>query len=440
MILKNLINSVYIKNTIILMFDNITRIIISFIISVFIARFFGPLKFGTINYVLAVVSVLQVLVTFGFPDIALRDLGLNIQPDTTILSTIIRIRWILASIAYFLGFILFYFFLDNQLINIYLILGIELFCVIFHIYKQWFQIKSLNKYVVLSSQISFIFLTVTKVLYLCFCDNLYIYAVILVFSFFLESAMLYFFYKHVSKNSLLGRKALFDKDYAKTLIRSSFPLVLQNFAIIIYMKVDQIMIGKMLSASDVGIYSIAVTISELVYFIPMATSNAFYPKIANAKKEGADYKEIISRVGQVNTIIMLCFSLFCLVFMPFFIKLVYGEAYIAAGHIIQIHAWASIFVAVGVSNGCYLIFNGQQKLSLYATTVGAILNIILNFILIPYMGIKGAAVATLICQAISSFVFYLLLKDKSFFLLECKSLFFFDIIRRIISNRGQNEI
>ena len=62
-------NNLYIKNALVLMIDSVIKILAGFILTVLIARFFGPGKFGDINYVLAVVEILQIFVLFGFDDI-----------------------------------------------------------------------------------------------------------------------------------------------------------------------------------------------------------------------------------------------------------------------------------------------------------------------------------------------------------------------------------
>ena len=113
-----------------------------------------------------------------------------------------------------------------------------------------------------------------------------------------------------------------------------------------------------------------------------------------------------------------------------FILLFYGEAYKEAAIIIQIHSWAGIFVAIGCSNSCYIIFENKQKYSFYATVFGALINVILNYLFIPIMGGKGAALATLVTQSFSSFFFYSILSDKRFFKLRVNCLLIYRLIQR----------
>lgn len=423
---KDLVQSKYLKNAIVLMGDSIIKLVIGFIISIFVARIFGPEKFGQINYVAAVISFLQVFIIFGFDTIVRKDLGLETYPENTVVKTVILLRWGLALIAYSLGFFLFYFYLGKTYIYIYLILGLELFCYIYDVYKQWFQIKSLNKYVVFASQIAFFSLIALKIIYLCFFDNLNIYSACILFSFFIEVVVLRFIFHRLKDNSPLR----FDRNYAKELVKASLPLLLNNFTIVIYMKVDQVMIGKMLTAKEVGLYSVAVTISEMVYFFPMAISNALYPKITDAKKNGEDYKKILERIGQINVTVCLLWALFCTFLMPFLVVFVYGENYAPACTVIQIHSWAGIFVGASTGTGSDIIFEEKQKLFFYDTMFAAVLNVILNYILIKIIGINGAAIATLFAQAFSAWLFFVFLKDKKYFKLRCRFYLIYNLVRK----------
>lgn len=418
--------SKYVKNAIVLMGDSIIKLSVSFILSVFIARFFGPAKFGSINYVLASISILQVIVAFGFEDIILKDFGLSNKPDNIILTTVWNLRLIFALIAYGIGFVFFYFLLDRNLIKIYLILGFEFFCFAFYGYKQWFQIKSLNKYVVLASQVSFITITVLRIFYLMFFEDIYLYALILLSSYIIEDAVLLLCFRKCSDKT----EKKFDGVYAKCLVLASLPLLFQNIAATIYIRIDQIMVGKMLGTAEVGIYSIAVTISELIYFIPGAITNAFYPKITDAKKNGGDFKSVIVRIGQINVAVCVAFALFCSFVIPFLLPIVYGEAYSRAGTVIQIHSWAGVFVGIGSATGMIFIFDGKQKRLLVSSVLATCLNIILNYLFIPLWGINGAASATLISYVFSVYLFHAFFKNKEYFILRSKCFLVFNLLRK----------
>jgi O-antigen/teichoic acid export membrane protein len=413
-------NKIYIQNIVSLFIDNILKISVGFIFSVLVARYFGPGKFGDINYVLAIVGILQVIVMFGADEIILKDFGFGIISNSRILYTTLTLRFTLAIFTFAGGFVLFYFLLNRSLIYIYLILGLQLFLYPFYCLKQWFQIKSLNKLIVISSQISLLCVCLAKLFVLLFKKDLIYYAFILLGGLFIEVFFLLVFY---SMNPLKANRGKFDYEYSLKLLKGSLPLLFQNFAVVIFMKIDQVMIGKMLSPQALGIYSISVTISELFYFVPMAIINGSYPKIIKAKKENC-LEPLLIRIGSINFLISIIFAIGCTFFMPFFVKMVYGDAYFDAGRIIQIHCWAGLFVAIGVSHSCYLIFENIQIYSLLSMCFGAIINIVLNFVLISSIGIVGAAVATVISQAFASYICFAFFKDRRTFVFRTKSILF----------------
>jgi O-antigen/teichoic acid export membrane protein len=232
--------------------------------------------------------------------------------------------------------------------------------------------------------------------------------------------LLFFFFCKKSTYYFLKK---FNFSYCKKILTASIPLLFQNFTIVIALKIDQLMIGKMLSTRELGIYSIGVTVSELVYFIPMAVLNGFLPRIIKERKERGS-ESLLIKIGSLNFIVCLIYAVFSNLTAPFFVRLLYGEAYIDAGRIIQIHSWAGLCVAIGISHTCFLIFENIQRYSLYASVFGTCLNIILNYFFIMNFGISGAAFATVISSLFSSYICFAFFKDKRSFMLRTKSLLF----------------
>ncbi|NJL10899.1 MAG: flippase, partial [Calothrix sp. SM1_7_51] len=157
----------------------------------------------------------------------------------------------------------------------------------------------------------------------------------------------------------------------------------------------------------VGIYSAATRISEVWYFYSKAISSSVSPSIYKAKEisETLYYQKIVN----LNRLLILT-SIFVAIPMTFvsrdIINLLFGNEYIEAGNILAIHIWASLFVCMGVATSPWFIAERLTHLSMYRTLMGAIINVVLNFFLIPkYAGI-GAAIATIVAQATASFLIH----------------------------------
>jgi O-antigen/teichoic acid export membrane protein len=87
------------------------------------------------------------------------------------------------------------------------------------------------------------------------------------------------------------------------------------------------------------------------------------------------------------------------------VTVLYGDAYREAGQVLMIQVWAGMFVYLGMASGNWLIIENHQQLAFYRTFLGAIINIMLNLVLIPVYGLMGAAVATVISYMFAGFLF-----------------------------------
>jgi PST family polysaccharide transporter len=192
---------------------------------------------------------------------------------------------------------------------------------------------------------------------------------------------------------------------AKNLLRESFPLIFSGFAILIFMKIDQIMLGQMKGNSEVGIYSAAVRISELWYFIPTTIVSSVAPAIYAAKEKSEHhYYKRIGQLLRLLTYISLAISIPMTFLSKNIVLLMFGDGFTEAGSILAVHIWASLFVFMGVATSPWFIAEGLNNVSLGKTLLGAILNVILNFLLIPSYSGLGAAIATIVSQAVAAFL------------------------------------
>jgi len=101
---------------------------------------------------------------------------------------------------------------------------------------------------------------------------------------------------------------------------------------------------------------------------------------------------------------------------------------------LMIHIWAGVFVSLGVASSRWFITENLQSLSFWRTFYGMVINLILNFILIPKFGVQGAAVATLISQVIAAYIFdFFNYKTRVMFFMKTKSFFFVHFVYLIRS-------
>jgi O-antigen/teichoic acid export membrane protein len=175
--------------------------------------------------------------------------------------------------------------------------------------------------------------------------------------------------------------------------------------IAIYMKIDQIMLGEMINNEAVGIYSAAVRVSEIWYVIPSVIVASIYPAIVKTKQ--TDTTLYLDRVQRLYTI-LIWLALLLAIPMTFLstpiLVYLFGVKYVAAGSILSVHIWTAIFTFYGIGKSVFIQCENMQIYSLICTASGAVVNIILNLLLIVKFGGIGAAVATLCAQIVSAII------------------------------------
>jgi O-antigen/teichoic acid export membrane protein len=209
----------------------------------------------------------------------------------------------------------------------------------------------------------------------------------------------------------------FNLDTAKAMLRNSWPLILSGIAISLYMRIDQIMIKEMLGEREVGLYSAAVRLSEAWYFVPVIVTTSLFPAIVNAKKISQElYNKRLQRLYTIMIYSAVGVALPVTFMAESIVVTLYGIHYQNAGLVLSIHIWAGIFVGLGVTNGSWFLAENLQKLATLNTLIGAALNVVLNYFLIPVYGIAGAAFATLASYGVAAYLaLFLYRKTRSQF-------------------------
>jgi PST family polysaccharide transporter len=265
--------------------------------------------------------------------------------------------------------------------------------------KCWFEAEVESRYAVWAENAAFIISGIFKI-YLIFTESELIYfASAVVIESILSASFLILLYTY--KGRRLNFPAVSYQSML-ALLKNSWPLLLSNVAIVIYMRIDLIMLDAFSGAHEVGLYSAATRISESWYFIPMIICSTLAPSVIRA--HAGDSSHYIYFLGKLYFTLFWLASLITALFIicsePL-IMLLYGPKYSGSAVILAIHSTASIAVFLGVGSAQYLLTENLQKISLYRTACGATINILLNLLLIPKYGATGAAIGTTISYYIS---------------------------------------
>jgi PST family polysaccharide transporter len=189
------------------------------------------------------------------------------------------------------------------------------------------------------------------------------------------------------------------------MLAEAWPLMFANLAVIIYLRIDEVMLRHLTDAKTVGVYAAAVKLSELCYFVPTAMAVSVLPALLRAREnDPAVYAERQQQYYDLSATLAYVLSVPVALAAPWIVRLAYGAEFAGAAPILSVHIWASVFVFLGVARGQWLVNEGLQKFYLAATLCGAVVNVVLNFVLIPRWGGLGAAYATVVSYALAGWL------------------------------------
>lgn len=393
-------------------------------VGILVARYLGPEKYGLMNYVISYVALFTVVASFGMNNIEIRELSKHNENRNTILGTCFRLRLMFAVMAYLLMCVTLLIYKSDAFTSaMILTYGLVLFTETGAVLRNYFTSIVKNEYIAKSEIFRTLIGAVVKILLLWLKVPLQYFIIAQLFDSFLVASGYYICYKK-SVGSL--REWNFDKTLIPYIVKESFPLLLSGAAIIIYQRIDQVMIGNMLSKEDVGYFATAGKFVDLILFIPTVLVQTITPMLVRIKEQKElSYEQKKRTFVSITTWIAIIIS-FMVSLMAFcLIRYTFGESYIAAIPVLQIMAYKAVGMALSASGGQIIIIERMQKWAFIRNVLGCFLCIILNYYLLPIYGIVGSAAITIFTVLFTGTLSNVLIPQyHSIFKIQMYALFF----------------
>ena len=421
----------YFFNTSWMFGEQVLRILAGLFVGIYVARYLGPEQFGVYSYAMAFVALFGTIAKLGLDSIVVRDLVNHPEERDVYLGTAFWLKLIGALLTLSLLAIAVQFTGNDAMTNLYIfIIGSGLIFQSFDVVDSYFQSKVLSKYVSIAKLIQLALSSVLKLYFIFIQADLFWFVLVSLIDQITVALSLVFAYW---RQKIGGFFWCFNVGTAKAMLRNSWPLILSGVAVMLYMRIDQIMIKEMLGEREVGLYSAAVRLSEAWYFVPAIITTSLFPAIVNAKKTSEDlYHARLQRLYTTLVWLAIAIAVLMTFLSDWLITLLYGEAYKDAGQVLIIHIWAGVFVSIGVASGSWFTSENLQRYAFYRTSLGAMINVIFNLLLIRNFGLIGAAIATVIAQSMAAFFFDILTKKtRVVFYMKLKTLYFANLIQRV---------
>lgn len=405
----NLVKNKTVQNISWLIGGRIVHVILSFVIGLLTTRYLGPSNYGLINYATAYTTFFSSFCTLGINSVIVKNFIDHPYDEGETIGTTLVLRAIssVLSLCTILGIVSIAD--DGEPVTLVVV---ALYCVslifqVFDTFNYWFQSKLLSKYYAIATIIAYIIASAYRVLLLAFGKSIQWFAVANSVDYCIVAALLVLFYKLNH-----GPKLSFSIKKAKELLSASCSYILSGLMVAIYGATDKLMLKQMLDDASVGYYSLALSISTMWVFILSAIIDSLKPTIMKYYNDDKRLYETINRkLYAIIFYLSLLASSFIAIIAPWFISIIYGEDYLPAVAPLRIVVWYVAFSYLGVARDIWIVCERKQKNLKYLYIGSAVLNILLNFIMIPQLGVNGAALATLITQISTIFIFPAIIKD-----------------------------
>lgn len=381
------------------------RAAVSFIVIAWMARYLGTDQFGTLNYAIALIAIFGIIAQMGLSDFVLRDAVSEPSHRYEILGTAVAIQFIsgISSILLIIG-IIFLLRPDDPLGRIIVIIMSSslLFQSLSGNINIWFHSQVQSKYSVLSQNIAFLIITLARVILL------QIQAPLIAFAILFSAETILITINFIIAYQITGQKIQKWRpnwQRAMQLIKIGWPLIFSHLSVVIYLSADQVMLGELVDSRAVGIYAVAVKLSENLAVLVLALTRSMSPHIIEAKKISEElYYQRIQKLCNLLALIFYAIAIPLTFFSTPLIILIFGQSYAPAGLVLSIHIWSSIWMFFGNVKQVWI---ANEELTIFAMTAsftGAVMNIGLNFWLIPIYRELGAAIATVISYFFTDYV------------------------------------
>lgn len=381
--------------------DKVARMGGGVLVSVYVARYLGPDDFGLFSFSLALTALFTSFAAFGLPTVVVRDLVIRPHDRPAILASALLLRLLGAAVAMILtvGAMLALRPGDWRSALVVLVMTFSNLAQAWDIIDYDYQSRMDARPIVVLRNVSFVACAVVRVLLVLAQASLIWFAWAMTLEAIIGAVLL------VRRARLDGKAIVImaaTREELRRLASTSWPLIISDLSVSIYMRVDQIMLGKMLGDVGVGLFSAAVRISEAYYFFPNTVALSVAPALtATYTRSREEFERRFLQIMRLLLWLALAVAFVLAVFSKPIILTLYGPRYLDAAAVLSIHAWAGALVSLGACGNLWLTNAGFFKFSMYRTLAGAAVNVALNLILIPRLGIVGAALATVAGQIAS---------------------------------------
>jgi O-antigen/teichoic acid export membrane protein len=392
------------KNTGVLAISQVITSILGFFLLIYIARYLGEVGFGKYSFAISFTALFAIFANFGLNTYIIREIARNKELTSEYLTNVSLIKLILSFLAFAL-IVLTINIMDYPqdttyavyLFGIYMIL--TSFSLTFRSVFQAFErmeyeaVISIIEKIILFMLVLFVIFSGYGLIELAF---VYIFAGIVAITLSFSIVLI----------KIAKPKPSINLSLWKTLIIGSIPFALNALFGVLFFQIDTVMLSVLKGDAAVGIYNAAYNPLLALGVIPGVFIAALYPVMSRYFTSSKDSLETFTGLSsKYMAILGFPIAMGCFVLADKFIALFYGDQFSASIIAFQILAFFIPLRWVSSITGTLLTSINRQSLRTVSVGLIALFNIILNALMIPYLGYIGASIATVLSEVFLYFVF-----------------------------------
>jgi O-antigen/teichoic acid export membrane protein len=379
-----------------LLADRLLRLVGGVLVGLWVARHLGPAGFGALNFALALSVIVTSLATLGLDSILVRELVRGPAAEPRLLGSALLLRLAGGLAAQLLIVALAALLRPGDTLTLALtaIVGLGGVLQAFLVIDLWFQARVQSRAAVLARATAFLAAVLLRVALILSAAPLPAFAWAYVAEWLLGALLLLTAYRRHGGRPLAWRPS---RTLLRALLADSWPLIFAGLLVNLYLRIDQVMIGQLLGNAELGVYSAAVRLAEVLPLLPGAIIASTLPAIVAAREAAPlAYADRLQRLYALVAAIGYAAAIGATLAAAPLVTLLLGPGYEAATPQIIVLAWAGVFVGLGMARSSFLTAENLTRLHLMTVAIGCAANVLLNWLLIPRIGGLGAAVASLV--------------------------------------------
>lgn len=380
----------------------VCKAFLMFITTMITARYLGVSNYGLISYAASIVNFAVPVMRLGLDSILVREIVVKPEKEGETLGTAILLN-IASSILCIIGVTSFAAIAnrgEKDTILVCFCYSLLLLFQAIEIIYYWFQAKLLAKFSAMAMLFSYIFIAVIQFILILKKVNIYWFALSHSIDFLFIAIFLLIIYKRLN-----GIHLSFSFTRAKELLNIGKYYIISTLMVRIYVNTGRIMLKLMCGNEETGIYSAAITCAEMTSFVFAAIIDSMRPIIFESKEKNKEaFNQKMSQLYSIIFYFSLVQCVFITLFAPLIIRIMYGTSYNPAISVLQVVVWYTTYSYFGVVRDIWILSENKQKYLWRINLLGAIVNIVLNFVFIPLLGAMGAAIVALVTQIFNNVI------------------------------------